>query len=504
MGSLKNSKLENFEMAKGKKGKKNSNLTDEERFQKEQEKAAAEEAERIAQQQMILNYLKDKLAKEEKYSRLNNKKLVEKWRAIMRQAKSAELKKEIVILSQTFERIMDRKSAVIQQLAKDLEESEEQNRMATRAHQSNLGKLNEIQQSLVDDLEKRFQTQLEENKKTFDTDTTSFVEKTKQSDEDFDTLNCALEQTNINLSGKIQENFQSLRDELKNQTLEEKHSLRIQLEGAVENLWKQFQAAQKQYNESTQERRKEFEKLQRKDAKSSKEIEEQMKKLSKIQENINLLKQKMAANAKEYDEKHAGLKQNKETLDNHFRSLKKGMNKSRDQDREKLTKESDQCIKKCEKVQKVAADILKIGEMCRKLETEEEKVLPFGTVPPTPRSKEEDELLQKESNTKLANVVSDYEQLDGFWRRYNKAQLDKLALEAEKRSLENENHTLRSVLKQYLDGVSVNNETLKEPNPPFVTNQNFALTGIPVGDPHVQRPTQTVVEAAHIVNYTLP
>ena len=44
---MKNSKLENFEMAKGKKGKKNSNLTDEERFQKEQEKAAAEEAERI-------------------------------------------------------------------------------------------------------------------------------------------------------------------------------------------------------------------------------------------------------------------------------------------------------------------------------------------------------------------------------------------------------------------------------------------------------------------------
>ena len=55
---------------------KNANLTEEERHQKELEKRAAEEAERIAQQQMILNYLKDKLAKEEKYSRLNNKKLV--------------------------------------------------------------------------------------------------------------------------------------------------------------------------------------------------------------------------------------------------------------------------------------------------------------------------------------------------------------------------------------------------------------------------------------------
>ena len=134
----------------------------------------------------------------------------------------------------------------------------------------------------MDDLEGRFKSQLDENKNIFTRDTDAFVEKTKASDENFDTLNCALEQTNITLSGKISEKFQSLRDELKNQTLEEKHSLRITLEAAVESLWKQFQTAQKQYNESTHERRKEFEKLQKKDQKSSKEIEEQMKKLSKI------------------------------------------------------------------------------------------------------------------------------------------------------------------------------------------------------------------------------
>ena len=66
----------------------------------------------------------------------------------------------------------------------------------------------------------------------------------------------------------------------------------------------------------------------------------------------------------EYDEKHAGLKQNKETLDKHFRALKKGMNKTRDLDREKLTKltlKSNECIKKCEKIESVAADILKVG-----------------------------------------------------------------------------------------------------------------------------------------------
>ena len=65
--------------------------------------------------------------------------------------------------------------------------------------------------------------------------------------------------------------------------LEEKHALRIQLEGAVESLWKQFQSALKNYNESTEERKIAFENLKEKDEKSAKEIEAQMKKLQRIQ-----------------------------------------------------------------------------------------------------------------------------------------------------------------------------------------------------------------------------
>ena len=52
----------------------------------------------------------------------------------MREAKSKELKKDIEILSQTFERVVDRKKSVIDSLAKDLEESEEQYGMALRCH----------------------------------------------------------------------------------------------------------------------------------------------------------------------------------------------------------------------------------------------------------------------------------------------------------------------------------------------------------------------------------
>lgn len=56
----------------------------------------------------------------------------------MREAKSKELKKDIEILSQTFERVVDRKESVIKSLAKDLSEAEEQYAMALRSHLHNV------------------------------------------------------------------------------------------------------------------------------------------------------------------------------------------------------------------------------------------------------------------------------------------------------------------------------------------------------------------------------
>ena len=44
-------------------------------------------------------------------------------------------------MSQTFERIVDRKDAIVQSLAKDLEEAEEQYQVALRTHLQNVDEL---------------------------------------------------------------------------------------------------------------------------------------------------------------------------------------------------------------------------------------------------------------------------------------------------------------------------------------------------------------------------
>jgi hypothetical protein len=55
--------------------------------------------------------------------------------------------------------------------------------------------------------------------------------------------------------------------------------------------------------------------------------------------------------------------------------------------------------------------------------------------------------------------------------------LDKTAIDKEKTRLEKENADLRSILKQYLDGISVNDEVMNNPiNPLMVVNNRLQVT----------------------------
>lgn len=66
--------------------------------------------------------------------------------------------------------------------------------------------------------------------------------------------------------------------------------------------------------------------------------------------------------------------------------------------------------------------------------------------------------------------MHEFTSLENFWKRFNKVTLDKLALDKEKQTLVQENTQLRSLLKQYLDGISVNDEILSQVNPLLVVN----------------------------------
>lgn len=456
-----------------KKGKKK--LTEEEKLLLLEKKAQEEEEMRKKKEEMLKQYLKDKLSREEKSARININKLNQKWRQIMRDAKSKDLKKEIEILSQTFERVVDRKQNVIKALTLDITESEEQYNVAARNHFFTVDNLIDHHKRRLNQLYEEYNNELTMIKDEFDTERDLIMSLHKEEINHLQDVLFAMDQNHQEKENEARQEFQSMRDDIKNKNLEDKHALRISLESTVENLWKQFQMALKNYNETTEERKAAFETLKAKDEKSAKEIDSQMKRLHKIQENINSLRQRIQANYRENEARNKVLRDEREFVLRHFQILKCEMNGCRAKERKmlsRLVQLSNSAIADLHNVSEKGEKILRCAEMCRKLETEEEKVLPFYASTLTEQEKRSIRKAEREKPSEpLANVMHKYVGLENFWKRYNKVLLDKLTLDKERSVLTQENRQLRAILKQYLDGISVNDEILSKLNTLFVVNE---------------------------------
>ncbi len=93
---------------------------------------------------------------------------------------------------------------------------------------------------------------------------------------------------------------------------------------------------------------------------------------------------------------------------------------------------------------------------------------------------------------------NEWTELDRFLRTYNRALLGKLTIEQERARLDQENRDLRSILKQYLDGITVTADAVDGPNPLLVVNGKVNLNQRPVR--MAGRADPTVVEGNAVVH----
>ncbi|XP_062058214.1 dynein regulatory complex subunit 2 isoform X1 [Lepus europaeus] len=484
-------------------------LSEEEQLLLFQQKLLAEEEIAKKKERLLSQFLKDKLAKEEHNSALNLNKINTQWRAVLREVKTRELHRDIEILSQTFERVVDCKDSVIKSLAKDLSEAEEQYAHALRSHLHNIDQLLALQRRRLSLLEESYVMELETLTKEFETERKTILEQHEKEIHYLQDVFMAMEQNYIDSEYESKLEFQSMWDDLKNKNLEEKHFLRLQLENIVEDLWKRFQDALKNYADATEDRKIAFETLKVKDEKSSKEIEAQMKKIQKLQEAISISKGKILLQSRESEDQNQYIRSDKELVLVQLRKLKAQRTRAREIAQEnlvKLTLESNATLKALRKIVDKGEKILKLAEICRKFETEEEKVLPFYSSVLTPQEQEIEEQNQEELTEELVEVMADYVGMENFWKRYNKVKLEKLSLLQRRARLLEINGKLREMLKQYLDGISVSDEVLSQLNPLFIVNHQ---SNLPPAAPGLQPPDRepaaayNVIEAAHVIAHTL-
>jgi len=342
-----------------------------------------------------------------------------------------------------------------------------------------------------------------------------------------------------------QQDFEAQREEIKNRNSEEYNVLKIQLEGIIEELERHFEQAHRAYLESTEHRTQAFKHLTRNDAQAARVIEKRMRKLVKLQEALTHWRTKISTNSREWEDRNRALRSEKEIMSRHYSHLKSNMDNFRAAQGNRLktlTLSSNATLEELNKKHELAENVLKLSELCRKFETEQEKVIPFY-VPPQAEAlyqSEEAEVAeaaqqsadavgaeqstssgQADGNVKFAEQegvqveseasgtakskssaavartasgaqrprfsalgvddqgeeVEEWDYLNRFFRRFNKAVLDNACIDKEKARLEKENADLRSILKQYLDGISVNDDVMNNPvNPLMVVNNRLQVT----------------------------
>ncbi|RTG89076.1 uncharacterized protein DC041_0008398 [Schistosoma bovis] len=235
-----------------KKTGKLTKMTDEERAIFLEQQRVAEEELKTKKMALLTQYLQDKLNHEEKFTKLNKAKLTHYWRTIMRETKSKELKRTIEILSQTFERIMDRKESIIKTLVADLSEADEQHLMALRSHLQNVDILIDLQNQRLHKLKTDYEKELHSLVEEFLKEENFTKQQHDKQVNDLKDIFVALDSTYTAKAHEAVIDQTSLKDDLKNKIL--KRCLPLEM------FWKRFNKVQldrlaiiKEYNMLEQE-----------------------------------------------------------------------------------------------------------------------------------------------------------------------------------------------------------------------------------------------------------
>lgn len=495
--------------------------------------------------------LREFLAREAAVSRTTKLKIQNHWRKIMRLVKVEALRKEVEVRAQHHERDVDRKDALVQLLDRDLDEAEEQFQLARRAHLTHMDALIDLQDARLLLLEREFSTELKALEREFAVEKARIQDQHARETRELKRVLAAVDQLEKEREAEARQEHEQLREEIRNKNLEDINVLRITLDSSIEELEQHFETAHLTYLQTTDQRTQDFKYLTAKDQELSRDIELKIRKMERLQSALAHWRAKIAQHAKEGSERNKSLEKEKGALAAHFQRLKGQMARMRDAHSARLAalathardakKELDERIALAERV-------LALGELARKLETEREHVLPFGdeasnssssstsssTLANQSLATEEDKQQARELTESVRRgvdgsspsssdpsddndgeldelapwqpaapmlhgaIVGEWDALERFWSRFNKAQLDAVALSRAQQRLVRENAELQQILRQYLDGVSVSDAALAGANPLLVVNGRLRLAREEGGGLQ-QRGPSVVVDANHLV-----
>ncbi|XP_068633468.1 dynein regulatory complex subunit 2-like [Battus philenor] len=410
-----------------------------------EEKRAKKEAKKLAKlraEAEARKALKNEQLKREMVAQARRRsELDKKWKNLMLKIKEPVFKEDIEVLWKSFDRTIDKKNHLINYTMKLINVADDQFQRTVSSFcdtidtmivnfLSDIEQLSQENDRRTADLLKMGKTEADQIKTDHDTAETHLQLLIFHGHSTADSLAWTTRGENL-----VKE------DEDRNKYANERENLRSLLENSYNVMWDDYKAVLKNYVVKTAGNQKAVRKLRLKENLIADIIASQAK---KIADSDGLLK-KLRAELAAYE---SGTKQAvfRDRRDRHraacFR-LKKILTAGCDTDTKqmaKLVKASDSTIEWLESAHKKGEKILRLAALCRKYETQREKVLPFGLSSPHSPVQSKTNLRRLQSDDSLVmKAISTTCGLTRLWQRISKAELTRKALAREKLKLEEEN-----------------------------------------------------------------
>jgi len=467
----------------------------------------AEEAQIAANEARLVD-LRRRRDEERRRSTKNEKLIAARWLVIMRSAKSKELREAATIMAQTHSRTMDRKNALLNSLEREVDDAETQRRRAAASHAARVDALLTLHLRRATETSDFFATDARAIADAFENEEREIKTNHARHRRDMLDVLDAMEKAHESSFVTRRAQFETAREEIKSRNAEEFENAKNALEATVRSCEKACEEAHKAYVTGTDTRAASFERLTEQDSQSAKTIESRMRDLARLARRVRAVKGVLESQSREWRLKNKALRKEKDVIRDHSLSLAAETKKFRLEAEKKLKQlllGSNGASKALDAKLLEAEKILKLAAAARRLETERERVVPFGEEDDDAFETEEEETEEDKKRAELEDrigarapfstsvmslhlsederlstgaldasgrSVDDTKYLERFFKRLNKAYLDERALSNERERLRSENNDLRAIVAGYLDGVTVTDTTTRDPNNPlFVVNE---------------------------------
>ncbi|KAM8913949.1 dynein regulatory complex subunit 2 [Spinachia spinachia] len=461
-----NPEPEEEEDAMAREAKRGGGRTEEEKRMLLLQRAQAEEEMAKKKEETLTLFLKDKLQKEEKNTAGNLLKLDEGWRSILRQSRAGELRENMEVLRQTFERQLDGLGSSVKTLQRDLQEAELQWAQVRRIHLQQLERLRSLQHKRVELVQQQWENLLQELRSRFMAERRQMTSASARQRADLEDAGQPLEQQHQELMEEIQELYSS-----SVMAYRMCHEQRIALLLQEENI--QDQTPQDQtLVPLLPERQEEQQLIRMKDAAE--------KKAKQLQDTASFLLHRLLASetgnqAAEQQLRNATQKVTSRTL-----VLRDQLARGRGAARRRLiglTVQSDAAAKKLKAVVAKGEKVFRVSQVCRRLERDHRDLL---TSP-----------LGETTGAETAGPDEETSALQAVTLRTNVSVLKLEALRTKRDALTRDNLQLKLLLQQRLDAMTVSDRDVGGP-------ALLAVGGAPTASvlPEAGR-RHNVIEAAH-------